>query len=92
MRHHQGNGTYLDSTDSGFVAGRALCPDGKIRQLKRISISADTFFSIPASVTVRGKTVAGFVSTNTLNDSTSVVKFTPYKYRKNANAFYQTSE
>ena len=71
-----------------FVGGRALCADGKVRALKRISATADTFFSVPASVTVNGKTVAGYVTVNdTLNDSESVVEFRAYTYRKNHNAF-----
>ncbi len=38
-----------------------LCPDGK-RRLARVTGEADTFFSVPARVTYRGKTVTGFVS------------------------------
>lgn len=48
-----------------FVGGRVMCSDGKVRALKRISSTADTFFSVPASVQVRGATVSGFVTFET---------------------------
>lgn len=77
-----------------FVGGRALCPDGKVRRLARIALTADTFFSVPASVQVRGKTVAGYVTVETIGgfstatqDDPAVVRFVPYRNRKNANAF-----
>lgn len=41
----------------------ALCSDGKVRSLSYIAPSADTFFSVPASVKVNGKTVSGYVTT-----------------------------
>lgn len=80
------------------VAARALCPDGVVRAVKRIAETADTFFSVPASVEVRrnGKrfTVAGYVTTETVEGwSTAsdadpiVVKFVPYTNRKNDQAF-----
>lgn len=40
---------------------RALCPDGK-RRTAWITGEADTFFSIPARVTYKGRTVTGFVT------------------------------
>lgn len=89
-------GTYLKTQMpwSTFVGGRALCPDGKVRNLKRIAITSDTFFSVPASVTVAGKTVAGYVTVQTLegwstptDSDPAVVKFIPYQYRKNGNVF-----
>jgi hypothetical protein len=60
---------------------RVLCADGVVRKTCRIAITSDTFFSIPASVKVRGKTGAGFVS---FEDG--VVVFTAYKNRKNCAA------
>ncbi len=42
--------------------GRAICPDGIIRCF-RITGQADTFFSIPAQVRYKGKTVTGFITT-----------------------------
>ena len=38
----------------------ALCSDGK-RRYATVTGEADTFFSIPASVKVRGKRVSGFI-------------------------------
>jgi hypothetical protein len=76
-----------------YRSGRALCPDGKVRALARISITADTFFSIPAAVKVNGRTVSGYVSiddTDTVDDGATfpgVVVFRAYTYRKNADAF-----
>jgi len=75
---------------STFVGGKAMCPDGRVRTLKRIAMTADTFFSIPASVSYQGKTVAGFVSVDTLNDPNNVVKFTPYAYRKHGDIFIRS--
>lgn len=73
-----------------YIAGRAICSDGKVRALRFRSGIADTFFSIPASVKVNGKTVAGFVtieteegfSTHSEGDP-SIVKFIAYQYRTN---------
>jgi hypothetical protein len=88
--------TYLESQMPwGFYSkGRALCPDGKVRTLKRIAESADTFFSVPAAVTYKGKTVAGYVTVETIQGYSTpdaldplVVKFIPYKYGKNGALF-----
>jgi hypothetical protein len=73
-----------------YVAGRAMCSDGKVRAVRFRSGIADTFFSIPASVKVNGKTVAGFVTVETeegwstpSEDDPAIVKFIAYQYRKN---------
>lgn len=86
---------YADGTSLTFSApwgfychGHALCPDGKLRAFR--GGTADTVFSIPARVSAKGTTVAGYVtvetrkvfSTATDNDP-AVVKFRPYLYRKN---------
>jgi hypothetical protein len=78
------NGTYLRTSTMWdlYSGGAAMCSDGKVRVLKRIAITADTFFSIPASVSVRGRTVSGYVSVDTLNDDQSTVKF--HAHGKNA--------
>ena len=75
-----------------FAGGRVLCSDGVVRRLKRISQTADTFFSIPAAVAIKGKTVAGYVTFETETGMTveiegdrTVAKFRAYKYRKNCN-------
>lgn len=65
-----------------YRSGRAMCPDGIVRALARISQTADTFFSIPAAVQAKGKMVSGFVS---MDDD--LVLFTPYDYGKNASVF-----
>lgn len=73
------------------VSGAAICSDGKVRKLKRIAETADTFFSIPASVTVDGRTVAGYVTVETERGYSTdmgetdpyIVKFVAYTYRKN---------
>jgi hypothetical protein len=87
-------GTYLLTTQpwGTFVGGAAVCPDGKVRRLKRIAITADSFFSIPAAVCFRGKTVSGFVTfsnpdgTSTTGPDT-YVEFIPVQGRKNSRAF-----
>lgn len=86
------HGTYLELQGPWhtYCGGKALCADGKVRKLKRIAYGADTFFSIPASVTVQGKTVAGYVTVTTIEgwdtatkEDPAVVRFHAYKYRKN---------
>lgn len=53
-RRRYDNGTYLDMEfPFGFyLGGRAMCSDGKVRRIHRIAPTADTFFSVPASVIV----------------------------------------
>ena len=88
-------GTYLQYTMpwSLYVGAAALCPDGKVRKVKRIASTPDTFFSIPASVTYKGKTVAGYLHLKNIGDPTNplefkdAVIFSPYLYRKNGNIF-----
>jgi hypothetical protein len=92
------DGTFLTSTQPWglFMGGAALCPDGKVRRLKRIAGTADTFFSVPAAVEVRGRTVTGYVTVQTreglstpTEDDPPIVKFFPVKNRKNSDAFEQ---
>lgn len=75
----------------GFAAGRALCADGKVRAVQFSSGIADTFFSVPASVKVRGKRVSGFVTVETLagwsvetERDPAVCKFIRNDYGRNA--------
>jgi hypothetical protein len=70
-----------------------MCSDGRVRTLKRIAPTADTFFSIPASVTVDNRTVAGSVTVETVagssvatDDDPAVAKFVAYTYRRNGDA------
>ena len=76
------------SLDQSAGCGRALCSDGIVRAVR--VRQPDTFFSCPASTTVRGKTVTGFVMVSSrdgydtaTDDDPAVVKFTAYKYGKN---------
>src|SRR3990172_7289488 len=76
----------------GFVSGRALCSDGKVRAVRFTGDGiADTFFSIPASVKVSGRAVSGFVTVETVtgfstptDNDPAVVRFVAYRYGKNA--------
>ena len=49
---------------------RAVCPDGKVRTMSRIAIVADTFWTIPAKVNVRGVSVKGYVDFVDCNNPT----------------------
>ena len=77
-----------------IVAATALCPDGKVRRCKRVAAHGDTFFSVPAAVTVKGRTVSGYIEVETVSgssiptdDDPAVVKFRPYLYGRNADVF-----
>jgi len=59
-----------------------LCPDG-VRRVADITGYADTWFSMPARVQVRGVSVSGFVTSFDEDD----IKFIPYFYRKNHAVF-----
>ena len=67
-----------------------ICSDGKQRTAT-LAPEADTFFSVPARVSAYGKTVSGFIVSETLegydtatDDDPAVYKFIAYKYGKNA--------
>ena len=67
-----------------------ICSDGRQRTAFTTS-TADTFFSIPAYVNVKGKKVSGFITRETLQGYTrefaedpAVWKFIAYQYGKNA--------
>lgn len=75
----------------GFESARAMCSDGIVRNVRFANGGiADTFFSIPGRVSVKGKTVSGFVtvetaegwSTETEGDP-AVVKFYAFTHRAN---------
>jgi hypothetical protein len=70
-----------------FVRASVLCPDGKVRLTKRISQTADTYFSVPCSIRFKGKTVAGYMKMEEDH-----VAFVPYKNRKNGNIFAQAAQ
>lgn len=76
------------------IVRHVLCPDGSQRAAYCSPLGADTFFSIPARVYVRGVTVAGYVTRETLEGFSTetagdpaVWRFVPYAYRKHGNAF-----
>jgi len=60
-----------------YKATNVLCEDG-VRRTARITREPDTFFSIPATVQARGKTVTGFVTSR--GDD---LIFIAYAYGKN---------
>jgi hypothetical protein len=62
---------------------RLLCADGKVRAAE-LAECADTFFSIPASVRIRGKRVSGYATTDEANGE-RVHTFRPHT------AHYQTA-
>lgn len=67
-----------------------LCPDGTRRRV-RITGQADTFFSIPASVTVKrdGKatTISGYVTGREGENGAKDYEFVPTAYGKNYHFF-----
>ena len=77
------------------VAGRAMCPDGTVRALSRIAPTADTFFSIPAAVKVRGKTVSGYVTFTTASglsietaEDPQYLEFCPHNETRHIGEFF----
>ena len=61
----------------------ALCSDGK-RRYARLTSHPDTFFSIPAQVKVKGKTVSGFIMSFTNEDGNADYGFIAVQTGKNA--------
>ena len=61
---------------------RALCSDGVWRMIKLVG-QPDTYYTIPASAQVKGKTVAGFVMTDTLRYAEPTLIFVHYSNMKN---------
>jgi len=62
-----------------FRATNVLCSDGKRRSAFRLR-TPDTFFSMPASIKIKGKTVSGYLTKS--SDGTDV-EFHSYLYGKN---------
>ena len=71
-----------------YVKARVLCSDGKLRTTNHMASTADTFFSVPASVPVydpktqTSKRVSGYVTFDNM-DSESVCMFVAYRHGKN---------
>lgn len=63
---------------------KCLCSDG-VRRTAWITSEADTYFSIPARVKVKGKTVSGYVTGRETEDLKPDSEFRQYLYAKNAN-------
>jgi hypothetical protein len=66
---------------------KVLCPDGVRRYARATSQEPVTYFSHPASVTVRGTTISGFVTPYETDNGERDYKFIAYTYRKNG-AFF----
>jgi len=47
---------------------RLLCSDGRIRAATLAS-TADTFFSVPASIRIKGRTISGYYTTEEYNEN-----------------------
>lgn len=64
-----------------------VCPDGKLRNAHCSESGPDTFFSIPAKVYAKGKTVSGYITPDEYykdnGERVTYWKFQPYTYRKN---------
>lgn len=67
-------GGYRSPAAPGAIL-RAMCADGRARSAT-VSAHADTYFSLPARVKVRGKTVSGFVWINETGEGQPLC-FTP---------------
>lgn len=68
----------------------AVCSDG-VERVATFTAENDTFFSRPARVAVKGKTVSGYITSETLDGWSTetegdpgVFKFSAYAYGKNA--------
>jgi hypothetical protein len=81
MKYPNGSESVLSCGPWAQLIGvkNCMCSDGKARTVSRMA-EADTFFSMPGSVKVRGKSVRGFVSCDDQGYT-----FHAYKYRKNGN-------
>jgi len=92
IKYSQDTSVTVRSPWGFYISARVMCPDGIARNVKRISECADTFFSVPCSVTFKGKTIAGYMTfadthPNDYNSTEQHVEFRPYQNRKNAHLF-----
>ena len=65
-----------------YKATDVLCSDG-VRRTVNLSSEADTFFSIPGSVQVKGKTVSGFIHCYNRSDGEGDFEFVANRNAKN---------
>ena len=63
---------------------RVLCSDGQIRACQ-MAQTADTFFSIPASIRIAGKSISGYVTTESEYDFTEKKEYCAYSFRQHTN-------
>ena len=63
-----------------------LCPDGRYRTA-RTAIEPVTLWSIPARVSVKGKTVSGWAVSTTTEDGRELYLFAPHPNGRNAHVF-----
>lgn len=66
-RRNYARETFIDTADGPFmgnmVRARAMCIDGVVRAVRpSFDGIADSFFSIPATCTIKGKAVSGFIT------------------------------
>lgn len=73
-----------------YLSARAMCPDGVVRAVN-VATTADSFFSVPASVQFRGTRVSGFITidnapTDASRDTRThaIVRFSPNACGRNA--------
>lgn len=62
---------------------RLLCSDGKVRSVSRIAQTADTFFSIPAAIRIRGVNISGY-ATSDEQDGERIYTFRQHTSEANA--------
>ena len=67
-----------------YCVKHALCEDGIRRYARFTTIEPDTYFSHPACVQVRGKTVSGYITSIETNGQRDYA-FRAVKYGKNYN-------
>lgn len=92
-KHHSETGkTYLETAGPWNLTVNASveCPDGIIRKVKRIAIEGDTYFSIPAAIHYKGRTVTGYVTGGDYENPE--FQFKPYLYRKNGGIFHKNND
>ena len=63
---------------------RVLCSDGQIRACQ-MAQTADTFFSIPASIRIAGKSISGYVTTESEYDFQEKKEYCAYSFRQHTN-------
>jgi hypothetical protein len=63
-------------------ATKVLCSDGR-RRYAKVTAPADTWFSLPARVKVKGKSVSGYLTGRQDEEGREDVEFVSYFYDKN---------